>query len=535
MTQPIHNERDDTQSRTIQNDIDRTRTEMDRTLDQLGERLNPGNLVGSAVGMFTGKSGRTSASGSPVPAGVDGRRETASYEDDDSGIADTITSAVKALAGSAVGVGLLSKVRQHPLLSAAVGAGVAYIALQDKSSKQRRRIERNHREPQMYGGSYVDARTGEPYDIESYERQGREYRGAEGRQGAGIVSQAADYASAAAGAVGSAASSAAGAIGSAASSAASAIGGAASSTRDAVGHAAGTAADSARTYGSVAGDHAVAARGYAGERASSLYASSRDSLSSGVDRSRRAGEQGYAYSRDRFTDALGSNPLAVAAGALAAGLLAGLAAPRTQKEDQLMGGYSRNLKNTAGDAAAEAYERGRTVVDASLTAAQEEAARRGVTPESLRQKVGELAADAKDRAGELMNEAKREGSDILGRAKSEGQDVLGQAKQAAGQLAETAKSAAGDAVGQVKGEGGDVAGNVQSRSESLANDAQQKVQNVKADALADAEDLKLKAEDKGLTPTKLADDAKSVLEAAKDAAVGEAKHQADDAKTKHNL
>ena len=55
---------DGTSSEAIRQDISRTRTEMDGTLDQLGERLAPANLVDDAAGFVKSWFGLTGSSAS---------------------------------------------------------------------------------------------------------------------------------------------------------------------------------------------------------------------------------------------------------------------------------------------------------------------------------------------------------------------------------------------------------------------------------------------------------------------------------------
>ena len=166
---------DDTSSGTIRADISRTRSEMDTTLDQLGERLNPSNLIDDAAGFA--KSwlgfGKDSASARTEPVVEervleDGtvvkiRRERETHGPGDLfGLGDVTQSGTK-LAGTVV-----DAIRENPTATAICAAGLAYAFFEDPLKKAARRQYRSlatyWNEPEMHSGSYVDARTGRPYD-----------------------------------------------------------------------------------------------------------------------------------------------------------------------------------------------------------------------------------------------------------------------------------------------------------------------------------------------------------------------------------
>jgi hypothetical protein len=499
--------RDDTQSRHIQHDINRTRADMNQTLDQLGNRLRPSNLLGEAVGHFTGSR-----------ASHDGQSSSKSSGGD---LTDLIGTAAKTVGGSALTAGLLKTVRRHPVLAAGIGGAVAYLALRSGDDEPRS-VDDGH--PRQYGGSYVDARTGKPYDVEAYEAEARRIHGGpregESRESwlSRIGSTLGDAASSGASALGSAASSAAGAISSAASAGASATASGVSQAAGAVGSAAGTAHDQGRHY-------AAAGTRQAGAYGRSAYEQSRRGASSGAE---------------KVGESIQSNPLAAAVASLAAGVLAGLVVPRTQREDQLMGGYSRDVKDQASDLASEAYERGRTVAEAGLDAAKQEAERRGLTPEQLKAEGRELVEQAKTHAAGITDAAKMHGQDVLDQAKSHGQDLKGQAADTVGKLAEATDEAIDEVtqtltggIDAAQGDAEQTASDAEGRARTLADDSKHKANDLAEDAQASAKSLQNEVEARGLTPSDLADDAKSVVAAAKDAAADEAERQKNEAREQH--
>ena len=439
----VANERDDAQSASIERDIDRTRGRLDSTVDTLVDRLRPSSLIDDVMDYFASDDG--------------GRTQSPRKEK------------VRRVAKRAGG-GLWDRVTANPVPSALIGAGIAYLFLKgddldedvhEGSADMRRRIERNNREPRMYGGSYVDARTGKPYDEENY---GEGYERATGRGGSsssgsssggpGVVDRLKEYAGdavdgvkSAAGYVADKASDAAGAISGAASSAGSAVSDAAGRTRSALGDAASRTGDAASSTGGATGR-------YAGDAWHKT-------------------QRGYAVSRDRIDDAMHEKPLVVGIAALAAGLLAGLAVPRTRYENELVGEYSGDLKNRAGDLAGEAWDRGKTVYEKGLSAAQETARQEGVEP-------GSLADDASG--------------------------VVSHAAQSLGKIAEAA-------VGGLKDTAHDVA----------------------EVAKGEAQDVKSDAQDKGLTPANLVEQGKQVAQATTQAVKDEGQKQVDDAKSAHDV
>jgi hypothetical protein len=134
-------------------------------------------------------------------------------------------------------------------------------------------------------------------------------------------------------------------------------------------------------------------------------------VTEGVRRSKRAGsdatrqfQKGYAYTGDRFQEAVEEYPFAVAVGFLGVGLLAGLILPRTPQEDKLMGEKSDQLIEQVKEAGKETLDKAKTVAERVAQTSMEEAKRQGITPEAASNKISEIAS----KVGAVVSEAKQE-------------------------------------------------------------------------------------------------------------------------------
>jgi len=438
----------------IRRDIDRTRGEMDRTIDELSERLRPRNLFDDLV-----DSVRCSILG-PSTTSTGQQRM----------MSDQVREAT-----SRAGRTFIEAVRENPVPAALMGAGLAWLLFEDKAERtyRRYRIESNARgytgnrytDPGTHSGSYVDARTGRPYD-ESYGAgyADMNYDGEPDVCPPGMMDRAASAASSVRGA----ASSTAGAVGGAASSVTHALGSAAHTIGDVAGkmvegakslasttaHVASTTGRGVRTAGHSVGEFGRTAgssvreagssvREYGSSAAGSVRCATRSAASSVADfghtaaeqariYSRKAGEgasYGYAVSRERFNDALDEKPMAVGIAALAAGVLAGFAMPSTRMEDETLGRRSDRLKEEARRRAEEALSQGKEVASHLADTAMGEAEGAGLVPGSVGEKVARIAKDAFSAATES---AKREGLDaatLAGKAKQVGQAVAAKGKE----------------------------------------------------------------------------------------------------------
>jgi hypothetical protein len=410
----------------IRDDIRRTRANMDETVDAISERLRPRHLLDDVIDLFRSPSGS---------GGNGGGSSSSPNMRDAAGVAKDL------------GANAFQKLKAHPMPAALIAAGVAWLLFDENSSgsyggrraSSRGDVRGRYRDEELreYSGSYVDARTGQPYDESygsEYRQGGDQYDGSE-QGGPGMMSRAASAAKAvghgiagAASTVGHAASSVAGA----ASSAASSVAGAASSARHMAGDMtsrAGEYAGSAREYASRAGETASEYRRRMSELSGQAYGSARQGM-------RRSAQ----YSQQTFQQSLEQYPLAVVAAALAGGMLTGLLFPATRRENELMGHQSDRLKETAREAGQTLVEKGKDVANAAVEVANttvgavtEEASNQGIAPNNLVEKVKNVARDVATAARESarregLTDVAQKGKDIVERGKEVAKDEVRQHK-----------------------------------------------------------------------------------------------------------
>ncbi|MBA3312361.1 MAG: DUF3618 domain-containing protein [Planctomycetaceae bacterium] len=390
-----------TDSDDIRRDIDQTRSEMDRTIDEFAERLQPRNLFDDMICAVRGSLFGTN----DRPGRFDSRQ-----------VSDQMSSAA-----SQAGRGLIEAVRENPVPAALMGAGLAWLLFEDKVERSYRRMrhdsnQKGYRDdrwsdPGTHSGSFVDARTGKPYSDE-YGAGYRDYDfdGEPDETPAGLKDKVAGAASS---------------VKHAASSVTESLGNVAGKVGDVAGKTARTArsaADRTRSAASAAGRSAQSARHAAGEYGHAAGSSMRRARTAIGDYSHTAADSmrqyghtvsegvvhGVDVSRERFDNALEEKPLAVGLAALAAGLLAGFALPHTRTEDRMYGRTSDRLKDEARRRGEEAIEEGKEVAMHVADTALGDAEGQGLTPGSLGEKVAKVAKDAVQAAKES---AEREGID----------------------------------------------------------------------------------------------------------------------------
>ena len=130
-----------------------------------------------------------------------------------------------------------------------------------------------------------------------------------------------------------------------------------------------------------------------------------------------------------FWQTMEENPLMVGAATLAVGVIAGLAIPSTDKEDELMGETRDRLFEEVKEAGEQALDKGKQVAEAVADKVKEEAQNQGLTPEGVAEKVKNVAKQAAQTAKE---EAKHQ--NLTPEA------AANRAKQAAEHVRETARS-----------------------------------------------------------------------------------------------
>jgi ElaB/YqjD/DUF883 family membrane-anchored ribosome-binding protein len=121
--------------------------------------------------------------------------------------------------------------------------------------------------------------------------------------------------------------------------------------------------------------------GSARTRASDAYSTARDRTSSAYDSARER-----ASSATRATaEGIDANPGAALIGGLALGALAAVLLPKTRKEEELLGTYGRQINEKAKEAARAAKEAGQSKLDEL-----------GLNKDTAKQKLSEVANQAKD-------------------------------------------------------------------------------------------------------------------------------------------
>ncbi len=129
-----------------------------------------------------------------------------------------------------------------------------------------------------------------------------------------------------------------------------------------------------------------------------------DQLVSGVSDRTPSGDQIRHRSR-RVAGMMRDNPLGLAVGAAAAGLLVGLLLPATRVEDERVGEAADTIKDRAMETGQEALDRGRQVAQDVARSASKTAR------ESGSRQAGELAGSAREQSAAAAEEARTRAQD----------------------------------------------------------------------------------------------------------------------------
>jgi ElaB/YqjD/DUF883 family membrane-anchored ribosome-binding protein len=100
-------------------------------------------------------------------------------------------------------------------------------------------------------------------------------------------------------------------------------------------------------------------------------------------------EDAYSRAGDTLRETARAQPMAIGLGCLAIGVIAGVLAPRTRTEDEMMGGAADRIKEEGKEAARELAEQGKHVAERALEAGKEEAREQGLTAEGIKAKAEE--------------------------------------------------------------------------------------------------------------------------------------------------
>ena len=119
------------------------------------------------------------------------------------------------------------------------------------------------------------------------------------------------------------------------------------------------------------------------------------------ERSRRLRElarHGYEQGVETFKRTSDDYPLAMGAGFLALGVVAGMLLPSTRKEDRWVGPTRDRLVHRSQEAAHDALERGKHVAQSAASAAKSELREQGLTPEQIKAKAQHVMESARETA-----------------------------------------------------------------------------------------------------------------------------------------
>lgn len=391
-------------SREVQHEINRIRHEMDHTLDEIGGYLHPKHLLDYAVDSL--RSGSAGASkqkarqiaqqgvealkAHPGPAllaggavlwylmdqGREDERDrppgrmvrgprAATYGAWEDGY-DWSTAAEDEATWTEKARGALDQVR-------AVIADQG-IAAKDKiksvaahmvgvSGKTREELHAQWANLREHSGSFVDARTGQPYD-ESYGDEAWTHAVACQR----LSDEQADD------------SSWSDKAQSTVAAMSDSLKSAGASVQEQLRHLGGHLSALASSGNSAVGDATRRTAAHAQRGASRGYRTAADGLHSAADSARQGAQRmggavqhGFERSRDMFSQSLRDQPLAVGAAFLGLGLLAGIVAPTTPAENELMGDAADRVKEQARDAGEEALQQTKRTAAAAASSAVEQA------------------------------------------------------------------------------------------------------------------------------------------------------------------
>jgi len=305
-------------SEDIMADIEQTRANMDDTLDQLSERLQPRHLLDDLLDYWHSRrqSGRSGA-------GKEKMKRAAGQ--------------VRHSAGEA-GRTLVHQLQQHPVPALLIGAGIAWL-LTERNQEEEYEVdiyEEDYGET-AYEEGMADMQSGpgpETYALPSH------YGEQEESGGSGIMGKMKEK--------------------------------------------------GARLKGK-AGEKWQQAREGSSRRTEEMRRRARERGAYLKEQARH----GYYAGMEKMKQTTDDYPLAVGAGCLALGVVAGMLIPSTRKEDEWVGPARDRLMRRSKEAARDAVERGKHVAQAAADAAKTQAQEQGLTPQALKEKASHVVEAAR--------------------------------------------------------------------------------------------------------------------------------------------
>jgi ElaB/YqjD/DUF883 family membrane-anchored ribosome-binding protein len=332
-------------SEEIMADIAETRANMDETLDQLSERLQPRHILDDILDYF--RSHRSSGSG-------EGRRrmrrvasKTAGHVKDTAG---HVKDQVKEKASDA-GHFAFEQVKQHPLPAVLIGAGIVMLLMERNRGSEYDEIYDS--EDQMAGdleSGFGEMGLPEGIGPESYALP-RHYTGESDSDGT------------------------------------------MSKLKNKSSELKQKAGEGLQNMKQRTTEKTAELRRRASERGAQLKEKAR---------------HGYEQSYETIKHTAEERPLALGLGFLAIGVVAGMLLPSTRKEDELVGPTRDRLVNRSREVAEDVVDRGKQVARTAYDVAAREAREQGLTPEALKEKTKTVASQVKETTREDAQRQQRE-------------------------------------------------------------------------------------------------------------------------------
>ena len=394
----------------ILREIERTRGAMDETLDVLGDRLHPRQLLDDIVDSFR----------SDGPAGQTFRQSTKQW-----------------------GRTAVEQLRDNPVPAMLIGAGIAWLAFNSRSKSgyaeydayddesdesYDRRYMRGFNDPVIPDEDFEDPDSGyiPEYSMETVAGSRPTETGETGlntgmSEGIGRDEEEAH-----------------GRLRRAAESARSKARHAGEAVKDTVAKAADRVhrgATKARAAAQSARSKTAQRAGHAGKRIEDIREGAAEMRHRVRERGRdvrhRARErlrENYSMGREQVTEAMDEYPLALGAGALALGLIAGVLMPRTRHEDELLGTRADALKHKVKEVAGEVFEPAKETTITSAAAAANQLEEEGLAPDRIVSKIENVARETKDALKESLRDEELSHQDVKEKLRRVGEEAVHAAK-----------------------------------------------------------------------------------------------------------
>lgn len=331
--------------------IAETRAQMDDTLDELSERLQPRHILDDVLDYF--RSRRSNSSGR-------GRARMRRVANKAAGQVRQKAGQVKEKAGTA-GRAAYSQVKQHPLPALLIGAGISLLLMErNRASYEDNEVESDWSDES--GVEYAEleiADAGEAAAPESFalpQHYSEEYES----DSAGMVGKLKEKTS------------------------------------------------QLKNKGSQLKEKASSSMQNIKERTAEKAHALRERASEKSAHLREKARHGYYQGRETFSRTADEQPLAVGLGFLVIGVVAGMLLPSTRKEDELVGETRDRIVNRTREVAEEAVSRGKQVAQRAVEVAKQEAQEQGLTPEALMQKTQAVASQVKEATKEDVQRQQQE-------------------------------------------------------------------------------------------------------------------------------